>query len=400
MFFTKNKIDRNLAYFLTNSQLKKFRVLIYCKAFKDTIIKKINTYRGTLLYNLKYSNLICALVDRKAIQYLIEYPEISYITFDEYLFLCGGMSISSANSCFFSRNNIHELSGKDVSIGLIDSGVYPHEDLISPSNRILEFTDLINNYKYPYDDNGHGTCCAGIICGSGISSNNIYSGIAKYSNILSYKCFDKFGKGYASTILFALESLIEHSQEKKLKILSLPFELLNYNSVIIEAFDKTFKKAISKNITPIVPTGSNINDQETIRGIAYLKSCITVGGLDTSKGRIPYMYSSSGFNCKNTKPDLCAACVNITSLNSNTSYISEKNGVKLYPKKLDQKHITFSGTSIAVAFVSGICALLYEKNPNYSFDDIKSLLKLNCIDEGFDITKQGEGTIDISRILK
>ena len=107
MFFTKNKIDRNLAYFLTNSQLKKFRVLIYCKNFKDAIIKKDNSYRGTLLYNLKYSNLICAIVDRKSIQYLVEYPEVSYITFDEYLFLCGGMSISSANSCFFSKNNIH-----------------------------------------------------------------------------------------------------------------------------------------------------------------------------------------------------------------------------------------------------------------------------------------------------
>ena len=394
MFSYKNKIDRNLNYYLNEMSYKKYRVLIKCKNLQDGIAKKILSYKGELIYSLKYAKIICANINASSINRLLEYPEVSYICFDEYLYLCG-ISVSTANTLPASYKN--RLTGKGVYVGVIDSGVYPHEDLLSPSNKIDSFIDLINNYKYLYDDNGHGTSICGIIASSGIASNYMYKGIASESKLICYKAFDKLGKGFASDILFALESLID---DKRIKVLCLPFELLSHNYFITDTFDTIFKVAIKRNITPVVASGSNLNiNKGSIMGIATLDSCITVGGVNTFHSIKSYEYSSSGPFGKILKPNLSASCVDIVSLNSNTSFIPEKDGVKLYPSKLDALYKSFTGTSLATAFISGIVAIIYENNPDISFDDVKSILNLSC--ELGDLSKasHGEGLINFSKLM-
>ena len=380
MFSFRSKIDSNLKYYMENKVYRKYRVLIKCKNFTKEIAKKISSYRGELIYILEYSNIVCAKLDSRSIERISEYPEVKYISFDEYLHLCG-MSVSTANKVYISEKV--SLSGKGIGIGIVDSGIYPHPDLLSPSNRISSFTDLINNFQYPYDDNGHGTCTAGIIASSGITSNNMYKGIAPRSDIYCYKAFDKCGKGFSSTVLYAIESLIKISKEKNIKILCLPFELQNHNTFIINAFKDTFDKAIENNIAPIVPSGSNLNEDYSIMGIATLDNCLTVGGVDTNNSLKPYLYSSSGPFKNLSKPNLSAACVDIVSLNSDTSYLSEKDGFKIYPKKLDVSYKSFSGTSISTAYISGICALL----------------KLSCKLGELPKKQVGEGTINLYKLL-
>lgn len=394
MFSIKNKLDRNLKYSLLKNEHKYYRVLIKYKFFSESLGKKIIGYKGTLIYILKISNIICAKLDKASIERIIEYPEVKFITFDEYLFLCG-MSVSTANKAYSYKKLT--LSGKDVDIGLVDSGIYPHPDLSTPSNKISSFVDIINNLSYPYDDNGHGTAIAGIIAGDGTSSENMYRGIAPYSRLHCYKAFDSLGKGFSSDVLFSIESILLENDKNNIKILCLPFELLTHNQLILDAFDNVFSFAIKKNITPIVPSGSNENIEGSIYGIGNLKNCITVGGIDTSSIQKPYKYSSAGTS-KSGKPDLCAACVNITSLNSNTSYISEKDGHKLYPPKLSSSYKSFNGTSLAAAYVTGITALLYENNPLLTFKDIFSLLKLSCETTDFPKFNQGEGIINLTKL--
>lgn len=394
MLFGKNKLDKNLEYFLKNNCYKKYRVLIKYEHTSSSIIKKIS-YAGSLIYHLVYSKIICANLTSKLMLRLLEYPEVKFITFDEYLFLCG-MSVNTANNTSFK--NDFSLSGNNIGIGIIDSGVFPHPDLTSPSNRIYSFTDLINNLSYPYDDNGHGTCIAGIISGNGQCSNSLYKGIAPHSKLYCYKAFDSHGKGFASDILFALENLISNHEELNLKILCLPFELLTPNIFITEAFDVTFLEAIKNNIIPITASGSISNSSRFINGISTLSSCITVGGINSLKTFEPYEYSSCGYYKKTLKPDLCAASNNITSLNTDTKYISEKDGLKMYPNKLDASYKTFSGTSLAAAFISGICALLFENNNDLTFKDVQSLLKLASNPHELSKENIGEGILDLSNL--
>lgn len=396
MFSIKRKLDQNLKAAIINKSYKHYRVIIQCNNLRDNIEKKIKAYKADLIRSIPSLNCISAYLSASSIERLLEFPEVAHIAFDTTAFLCGS-SVLSSNG--ISSKERYKLTGKGVGIGLIDSGTYPHNDLLNPNNKIKKFVDLINNFKYPYDDNGHGTFMSGIICGSGLSSKGMYKGIAENSHIYSVKVFNSIGRAYISDILYSIELIINESKEYNTRIICLPFELLDYNEFILSLFNKLFDLAIRNNMVVVVPSGNNGSKGDSIKGIATLPNCITVAGLDTTGVIKPYLYSSSGPFGKLEKPDLSAACVDICSLNTNKNYISERNGTKIYAYPLENPHTTFSGTSCAAAFISGVCALLLESKPDLCFNDILSLLKVSC--KLLDIYKwsQGAGILDMNKLL-
>ncbi|MDV4150791.1 S8 family serine peptidase [Clostridium sp. AL.422] len=398
MFSSSRRLEANLKACLMSNPYNNYRILIKYKRFQDSIIKKISSYKGELINHIESCKIISARLNAKGIQRLLEYPEIEYICFDEYLFLCG-ISVNTANKVRLPNKNRNK--GKGIGVAIIDSGVYPHQDLITPYNRISLFIDLINNLHYPYDDNGHGTCTAGIIAGNGKRSNGMYNGIAPESTIYCFKAFDKTGKGYFSDVLYAMQLVATEGEKGIVKVLCLPFELLGYNIFLQKLFDSMVSLINSKNITCIIPSGSNRNLDGSITGLALCNGCITVSGYDSTANIKPYTYSSTGSTRKDNKPNLCAACVDIISLNSDVNYISERDGNKLYPSKLDLSYKSFTGTSIAAAYIAGICALIYENDKNLTPKDISSILKVAC-EQLDDIPHnyQGDGKINIKLILK
>jgi subtilisin family serine protease len=397
MFFLKSKLDLNLRYALENNLYKTYRVNLHCKNLLENIEKKIISYNGKLIRSIPNIGIICSELSSKAIERLIEYPEVDYITMDSFAHLCG-TSVLSSNGIKHQEHR-YKLTGKGIGIGIIDSGTYPHPDLITPISRIKSFLDLIDNRKFPYDDNGHGTFISGIISGNGNLSKGMYRGVAENSSLHIIKAFNALGKGYVSDILYGIDYFIDNSEKLNIKVLCLPFELLYNDKFILDAFCRLFKQATMKGIIPIVPSGSNINSEGSIIGIATLPYCITIGGLDTRNSPIAYKFSSSGPCGKVEKPDFSAACVDICSLNSNTSYVSERNGVKLFDKPLDKPYTTYTGTSCAAAFMSGICALLLQNNPELAFKDIVSLIKVSCKLLNISRWQQGNGVIDINILL-
>ena len=396
MFSIKHKLDSNLKIYINRSYYTKYRVLIKCKKFMKDMIKKVSQLKGSVIREINSLNLICAILTPKAINRLIEYPEIEFISFDEHAFLCG-LSIGTANRV--ATNKSFNYTGRNISIGLIDSGVYPHPDLLTPQNKIVSFLDLLNNYGYPYDDNGHGTAISGIICGSGYSSKFVFKGIAEDSKISCIKAFDADGKGFVSDILFAIETLI-YQEDNPIKILCLPFELINHNTIISDYFNNIFKLAVSKNIIPIVPAGS-IYGENTIQGVAISKWCITIGGIDSTKTPTSQFKFSSMGNSNLKKPNFCAACENIMCLNSDKNYISERNGIKLYPHKLDTSYKIFQGTSLSCAYISGVCALILESKPELTYKDLCSLLKIAATNK-YELPPEsvGEGIIDLNLLFE
>ena len=397
MFSSNKKLDPNLRSLLYLNNEKKYRILVKYKVFQDSILNKIISYKGSIIRQIECCNIICASLDSKGIDRLSEYPEIDYISLDNCFSLCG-MSVSSANKVRISTSL--SLSGKGITVGIIDSGVYPHKDLTLPYNRINFFCDLINDFPYPYDDNGHGTSICGIIAGNGEASNEIYVGVAKSTSICCFKAFDKTGKGFVSDVLFALQELIKMSSEHNIKVLCLPFETLYFDSFIFNNFNTLLQLAIKEGLTPVVPSGSNINKSDSLTGIALSKNCLTISGIDTTSKIISYPYSSAGSIKKDKKPDFCAACVDIMSLNTNTSFLPIKNSIRIFPPKLTSSYRTFTGTSAATAYISGICCLLYELDSNLTFDDILSLLKLLAIPLDIPKNQQGLGRININKIKK
>ncbi|ADL53999.1 S8 family serine peptidase [Clostridium cellulovorans] len=388
----RRKLSPVLKDFIEDNPLKEYRIIIEAKSSIDTIIKKISSSKGIVLKTISSLNIISAKVSSAIIDRLCELPAIDYITLDDTALLCG-VGIHSANNVSYKFSL--PGSGKGITIGIVDSGVFPHPCLTRPINKLRKFYDLINDVPYPYDDNGHGTFISGVICGDGKDSKNMYKGIASSSNIFMVKAFDAMGRGYISDILFAIDTIISSAEEENIKILCLPFETLTYDKHINSYFYNIFNLCKSKNIIVIVPSGNNRNQQDSIRGIATLSNCITVGGISSSLGYTNYEYSSLGDGKFSKKPDFLAACVEITSLNTDKNYVSIKNGLKQYPHKLDKPYVNFTGTSISCAYLSALCSIIYEIKPTLTTEDIYSLLILSSrrIDTLGD--NQGHGIINV-----
>ena len=84
-------------------------------------------------------------------------------------------------------------TGKDVGICILDTGIAAdHPDF---RGRIQAFADFISYKRIPYDDNGHGTHVAGILCGDGTASGGKYRGVAPGSRLTVLKVLDRFGNG-------------------------------------------------------------------------------------------------------------------------------------------------------------------------------------------------------------
>ena len=396
MFSFKNKLDPSLRHALLNNLYDNYRVIIHCKSLETKTVNKIKSLKCNILRHIPSINCICAILSTSVIDRLLEYPQITFITFDSYAHLCGS-SILASNGVSFQSN--YDLTGNGIGVGIIDSGVYPHCDLLNPNNKIKKFVDLVNNLNYPYDDNGHGTFMSGLICGSGYGSKGMYKGVAKNSHLYMIKAFNKLGKGFISDILFSLESLINESNDFNIKIICLPFETLETNEFVLTLFSKLFNLAVLKGLVIIVPSGSNSSVKSSIRGIATLNNCITVGGYDSIESPQIYEYSSCGPFQKLDKPNLIAACVDICSLITDTQFISEKNAIRLYPRGITNLYTTYTGTSCSAAFVSGICALLYENNKNLCFKDILALLKVSSNLINYPKYMQGSGILDLDKLL-
>jgi serine protease AprX len=398
MFSLKNKLSPNLKIAVTNKYYKNYRVIIHCKNMCEKVNEKILSYKGLVIRYIPSIQCVSAYISSHVIERLLEYPQVDYIAFDDFSLLCGS-SVLAANGIHLRSTT--KYTGKGITIGVVDSGVYPHPDIINPQSKIVKFIDLINELKYPYDDNGHGTFISGLMCGNGYCSKGMYKGIAEDSKIYMIKAFNRTGKGYISDILFSIDTLIKEAEEHNIRVLCLPFELIDNDYFILDLFSNLFEIAISKNIVVVVPSGHNGSLEGSMRGISTLKSCITVSGLDTRSNIVkPCSFASVGPAGKYDKPDLSAACEDICSLKADTAYISESNGRRLYPRHLDIPYTNYSGTSCSAAYIAGVCALYLESNSKLVFKDLQSLLSVSCKLHDISRFNQGAGTVDLYRTLQ
>lgn len=389
-----SKIDPCIKSYLKGNTRRKLPVIITCRGDTKKIKGKITYNGGRLRHEYENVNAIACDLSSIGVDRISEQPDVCYITMDYKASLCMKTASSSMG---ISHASSHKLTGKGVGIGLIDSGVFPHPDLIHPKNSISFFLDLIGDFKKPYDNNGHGTFLAGCMC----SSSPVYPGIAPGANLCVVKAFDASGHGLMSDIMKAVDILIGVREKYNLRILCLPFEFPYITRLKSNPLEELIKKAISMNISVVTPSGNMGMHPCSIYFPGNIKDVITVAGA-VCESTNERLFSISSFSGRGpgpkelSKPDLAAPSVNITSLASNLSYIPSRSPA------LDSSsmYTTMSGTSIACALISAACAIIYEKKPELKPQDLKSVLRLSTISMGENKYAQGTGLFIFDKLLK
>ncbi|MDQ0206197.1 S8 family peptidase [Alkalicoccobacillus murimartini] len=309
------------------------------------------------------------------------------------------------NSKFESNRTTDDerLTGKGVTVAVIDTGVYLHEDL---EGRVRDFVDFINQRTKAYDDNGHGTHCAGNVAGNGSMSNGDYKGVAIEAEIIGVKVLDRTGTGTLESIIQGVDWCIKYNQihpDRPIDIISMSLgtHALKYKNEQEDPVVRMVEEAWMSGITVVTAAGNDGPDAYTIASPGVSDKIITVGALD-SDHQSDGLLNTAAFSSRGptiygkAKPDILAPGVNSISLRSPGSMVDrtqKSNRIK--------KHYTkMSGTSMSTPLCAGAAALLIQNDRTLSPNEIKKLLMQETLSSDRDQeSAQGPVHLDIAKSL-
>ncbi|MBA1333630.1 MAG: Serine protease AprX [Firmicutes bacterium] len=288
----------------------------------------------------------------------------------------------------------NSVTGKGVTVAVLDTGIYNHPDL---EGRIIGFADFINNEKESYDDNGHGTHVAGDIASNGSKSDARYKGPAPEANLVGVKVLNQQGSGTLSVLVEGIQWCIDNKQAYDIRIINLSLGSEAKEPYADDPICQAVEKAWRSDIIVCVAAGNSGPAPRTINTPGIHPSVITVGALDDMN--TAYLrddnvanFSSRGPTADNlNKPDVLAPGVNIISLRSPGSTLDkQKKG-----NRINKWYISLSGTSMATPICAGVIAQMLQADSSLTPDMVKARL-IETAKPYPDIDKniQGFGIID------
>lgn len=238
-----------------------------------------------------------------------------------------------------------------IAVAVLDTGIFRHRDF---DDRIVAFKDFVQGKNVVYDDNGHGTHVAGIIAGSGASSNRKYAGIAPKVRIVSLKVLDKSGNGRVCDVLDGVDWLIRNAERFNVRVVNVSFgsvqSLAKSSEENYMMLEKAAEKMWDSGLVVVCAAGNNGPKAGSVTIPGACRKIITVGAFDGKR-----FYSGRGptQECI-AKPEILVSGSDIVSC----SNVQGRYAVK-------------SGTSMAAPIVSGAVARLLSANPYLSAGEVK-----------------------------
>jgi serine protease AprX len=343
----------------------------------NQVFSLINAVAGTMA-----AGDVVALSDEAA---------VSYISLDRTLLGALDYSTAGVNAPVAWSSG---WDGSGVGVAVIDSGIYSHPDLLSAQgrSRVIYRKSFIGGLQN--DDFGHGTHVAGIIAGTGASSNvpgssHLLRGIAPNANLLDLRVLDQNGSSSDSAVIAAIEDAVKLKTTYNVRVINLSLGRPIYEGCAIDPLCEAAEAAWSNGIVVVVAAGNlGRNGYATVLSPGNSPHSITVGAMKTLEtytrnDDLIASYSSKGptYIDMTVKPDVVAPGNLVVSLLAPGSTLAEafpQNvvGPSYYSSSSAgiPQYMRLSGTSMATPVVSGTVALMIQKDPSLTPDTVKARL--------------------------
>jgi serine protease AprX len=291
-------------------------------------------------------------------------------------------------------------TGTGVDVAVIDTGMVPVAALAGQGKVMNgpDFSDQSRDRDLAHlDTYGHGTHVAGIIAGDDPASG--FQGVAPGARLVNVKAAGADGSTSLGAIVASVGWVIAHRNDNGLhvRVLNLSFGTppSRYQSDLLAY---AVEQAWKAGIVVVVSAG---NEGEKHRGLtspAYDPFILSIGADDLSGtpavgDDVVPSWSSRGLG---RNPDLVAPGRSIASLRDPNSALD-----LAHPEaRVGDDLLKGSGTSQAAAVVSGAVALLLERRPDLTPDQVKAIIKSSADPlSGPGADAQGAGRLNVMRAL-
>lgn len=366
-------------------------------------------------------------------------PFIEHLSSDMKVQKCDEFSVESSGAG--TAFNQSGLTGQNIRVAVIDSGIRDGSDFKGQSSNGGAYSRLVAKVNFVADNDGkinsgdvddacgHGTHVAGIVGGNGAKSSmegkayRTFYGIARQVDLVNVRVLDASGQSDVSTVIAGIQWVLQNQNTYKIRIMNLSVGHPVGESYTTDPLCQALEQAWKAGITVVCAAGNagrvqNIPDHSLSNecyGTAYgsIQSpgndpyVITVGAMkptdmiiksdgtwthNRSNDRIA-TYSSRGPSRLDLilKPDIVAPGNKIISVDAHSATLDVVAGhANNIPKsaylvadkpditKISGDYFRLSGTSMAAPVVSGAAALLLQQDPTLTPDTIKARLMLSA----------------------
>lgn len=284
--------------------------------------------------------------------------------------------------------DLHEagITGKGVTVAVIDSGIAPHADVKENVVAFRDFTGSRTVKKKPVDTTGHGTHVAGIIAGK----NKDVPGIAPDAELVGCRV------NSPDSAIKAIDWVIENKEKYSIDVINLSLGVDAPINPEEDYLRKAAERAVDAGLIVVTAAGNECDSDACSASISSPGNSprvITVGALDdmgTALRSDDIVYASSSRGQKNgEKPDLIAEGVNVLGPLARKSSYAQR-------LKEQSNYVALIGSSQAAPMVTGAIALMLSVNPSLEGDTVKDILNRTADKiKGAARSAQGHGRLDI-----
>ena len=264
--------------------------------------------------------------------------------------------------------------GSGVTVAVIDTGIDSthaglddlDDDDSTHDPKVIGFYDPVNNPDktngteiQAYDDQGHGSHCAGTVAGTGAPTFE-HPGMAPQAYLVGVKVLDAGGSGSFATVMAGMEWTVDNRFKFNIRAASMSLGgpgPIEWTSSEEDSVNRYANEMVRAGITMLIAAGNSFASAQ-IGTPGSAEDVITVGALD--KNTAIAVYSSQGPTEEGrVKP-------NIAFVGSDVMSVQHNSG---------DGYVAFSGTSMATPGVAGTVALMLQANPDLSPFDVRNILQ-------------------------
>jgi serine protease AprX len=280
------------------------------------------------------------------------------------------------------------VTGKNVGVAVIDTGIAGQmkdfeKEGPSKDSRVVASVVTNPHATNARDTYGHGTHVAGIIGGNGTERDkndplrNKYIGVAPEADLVSVKVSDDLGNATVLDVIYGLQWVVDFKNQYNIRVVNLSLESTTPGSYKTDPLNAAVESAWLKGLVVVAAAGNRGTDADAVQyapgNDPYV---ISVGALDDQMSQADGDDSRATWSSRGVtqdgfaKPEIHAPGARIVSTLAPGSAFSAMCLTCIVQGQM----IRAGGTSMAAPMVSGAAALLLQKYPSLTPNQVKGVL--------------------------